>query len=376
MTLPGPGGDEPRDEDRPSEQLRAAEDKLAGAQRELEAARAVGSALALAVTCVDDNLRPAVQWDLVRRLSRKALAHLETSDSSPAESAPIEFFIGFKQKDGSYRYAVADEPDFNLNGYVNATTLKYHDGSGPAQGAQPITQDVLTAARRMADWIQLMVSDGFQNLTVSSADAAMLKAAAAAVFYKGHLAKAESAKVTPTEEDFPPFGVDPGDSAALFKLRSAIDDADLWPSQSIQEAGDYEASVAFMARVARPALLKASNQQPPPPAEGARCKTCGRLDCEGTHMVDQASYNKGAYDATHGQLDYDCGYPNCDRCKSAKVAESAGRTAVPLTAELLVEVLDEVGGGTGYGGPGHYILRLLADKLRERAGLPLPDLFT
>jgi len=44
-----------------------------------------------------------------------------------------------------------------------------------------------------------------------------------------------------------------------------------------------------------------------------------------------------------------------------------------LTAELLVQALDEVGGDTGYGGPGHYVIRLLADKIRERTGLRLPE---
>ncbi len=54
-----------------------------------------------------------------------------------------------------------------------------------------------------------------------------------------------------TEEDFPPFGVHPGDSAALLKLRSAIDDADMWPSVPVKEAGDYEAAVAFMVDLIR-----------------------------------------------------------------------------------------------------------------------------
>ena len=64
----------------------------------------------------------------------------------------------------------------------------------PVENASTVMQEVLSAARRMADWINLMVVDGFQNLTVSSEDAAMLKGAAAAVFYKGHLVKTESAK--------------------------------------------------------------------------------------------------------------------------------------------------------------------------------------
>lgn len=44
-----------------------------------------------------------------------------------------------------------------------------------------------------------------------------------------------------------PFGCDPEDSAALEKLRIAIDDADVWPSEGAKEAGDYEAAVAHMA---------------------------------------------------------------------------------------------------------------------------------
>lgn len=45
------------------------------------------------------------------------------------------------------------------------------------------------------------------------------------------------------DEDFPPFGVDPGDSAALERLRMAIDDHLAWPTEATQEAGDYEAAV-------------------------------------------------------------------------------------------------------------------------------------
>jgi len=47
---------------------------------------------------------------------------------------------------------------------------------------------------------------------------------------------------------------------------------------------------------------------------------------EGTYMVDSASYNKGVYDATHGNLPdgYTCGYPNCERCKPAEAAKAAG----------------------------------------------------
>lgn len=57
-----------------------------------------------------------------------------------AEGCPIEFFIGFKQPDGSYRYAVADEADFNMNGYVRVDTLTYHDGSGPLRSQGPINE--------------------------------------------------------------------------------------------------------------------------------------------------------------------------------------------------------------------------------------------
>lgn len=45
----------------------------------------------------------------------------------------------------------------------------------------------------------------------------------------------------------PGFGVDPGDSAALLKLRTAIDDVGEWPSQQADEYGDYESAVWFMA---------------------------------------------------------------------------------------------------------------------------------
>lgn len=426
MTLPGPGGDEPRDEARLGEQLRAAEEKLAGAQRELEAARAVGSALALAITRVDDNLRPAIKWDLVRRLSRKALAHLETSDPAPAESAPIEFFIGFKQKDGSYRYAVADEPDFNLNGYVNAATLKYHDGSGPKEPDDALE---LLAHRGCYLWLHvyadgtpfLILKDDpssnrgewsgprYGGATVGAA-AAKLVASLPQAHRDGLLASRRASTkwklANSPEEDFPPFGVDPGDSAALFKLRSAIDDADLWPSRSIQEAGDYEASVAFMARVARPALEateRASREdaEPKPPAPlpnplraGLTFRIVGRRD----HISDvwevEAVEPRSAWVPKVGdrvrapgaacagtitritdgdRLNIWVTFDNDASCNH----DAADLTPVPpLTAELLVRALDEVAGVPGYGGTGHYVLRLLADKLRERAGLPSPDLYT
>lgn len=67
--------------------------------------------------------------------------------------------------------------------------------------------------------------------------------------YHGHLCSGSNeAEVA---EDFPPFGVNPADSAALLKLRSAVDDADMWPSTVAKGAGDYEAAVEFMAGVVR-----------------------------------------------------------------------------------------------------------------------------
>lgn len=52
------------------------------------------------------------------------------------------------------------------------------------------------------------------------------------------------------EEDFPPFGCDPGDSAALEQLRMAIDDHLIWPSEEVKEAGDYEAAVRHCGELA------------------------------------------------------------------------------------------------------------------------------
>lgn len=72
-------------------------------------------------------------------------------------------------------------------------------------------------------------------------------------FLVNRVGRLESAlkETAPTEEDFPPFGVDPADSAALLKLRSAIDDADMWPSVPVKESGDYEAAVKFMVSLIR-----------------------------------------------------------------------------------------------------------------------------
>lgn len=56
----------------------------------------------------------------------------------------------------------------------------------------------------------------------------------------GHISKADECQAE--SEDFPPFGVDPEDSAALLKLRSAIDDH-LPAFEPESEAGDYEGVV-------------------------------------------------------------------------------------------------------------------------------------
>ncbi len=58
-------------------------------------------------------------------------------------------------------------------------------------------------------------------------------------------------KQATVDTDVAEFGVDPGDSAALLKLREAIDAADMWPSVPVKEAGDYEAAVSFMAELIR-----------------------------------------------------------------------------------------------------------------------------
>lgn len=51
-------------------------------------------------------------------------------------------------------------------------------------------------------------------------------------------------------EEFCPFGVDPGDSAALLKLRSCIDDHLLWPTEQQEQDGDYESAVIYSGRLA------------------------------------------------------------------------------------------------------------------------------
>ena len=52
--------------------------KVKATEAELAEARAIGAALALEVNKVDDNLRPAVDWPIVKQLSRRALDHLCT----------------------------------------------------------------------------------------------------------------------------------------------------------------------------------------------------------------------------------------------------------------------------------------------------------
>lgn len=47
------------------------------------------------------------------------------------------------------------------------------------------------------------------------------------------------------------FGCDPSDSAALLRLREAIDEADVWPDPDAMERGDYEASVRHMAALVK-----------------------------------------------------------------------------------------------------------------------------
>lgn len=50
------------------------------------------------------------------------------------------------------------------------------------------------------------------------------------------------------------FGCDPRDSAALLRLREAVDLAGLWPSDKAREDGEYEAAVAHMAKLAGHAI--------------------------------------------------------------------------------------------------------------------------
>ncbi len=56
-------------------------------------------------------------------------------------------------------------------------------------------------------------------------------------------------------EGYVPFGVDPGDSAALLKLRQTIDDYLLWPSEKAEQDGDYELAVIYSGELAQSTRL-------------------------------------------------------------------------------------------------------------------------
>lgn len=82
-----------------------------------------------------------------------------------------------------------------------------------------------------------------------------------------------------------PFGCDPGDSAALEKLRMAIDDNLIWPSDEAREAGDYEAAVRHSGELA---LRWVSMNEPAPVAEAHECSTCG-----GSGTIDEPGAQSG-----------------------------------------------------------------------------------
>jgi len=85
------------------------------------------------------------------------------------------------------RQAVCEELQEANN--AQAALLREREGEGEA------LTEVIAAARRMADWINLMLPPQGSDLRISPEDSAMLKAAAATVFYKGHLAlRAQPAK--------------------------------------------------------------------------------------------------------------------------------------------------------------------------------------
>lgn len=59
------------------------------------------------------------------------------------------------------------------------------------------------------------------------------------------------AAIKATTDGFPPFGVDPNDSAALLELRCAIDDYLGWSSKKDQETGDYVERIREVGRLIR-----------------------------------------------------------------------------------------------------------------------------
>lgn len=133
-----------------------------------------------------------------------------------------------------------------------AEILELRTERDEAQRDNAVTHDALELLAEQYDralsqfdaWLGEQASAFARNIDVNRA----FHQAKAKLLETMQAVKGEQAPIDEVTEGFPPFGCDPGDSAALLKLREAIDAADMWPSAFAKESGDYEAAVLFMAR--------------------------------------------------------------------------------------------------------------------------------